>query len=330
MVGVVEQMMKVDCRVPKLRLLSVIIPTYNRSEELERCLLSLAGLVADRDQFEVIIVDDGSQISSEKMVRRVLAGCNFMLLSQQNCGPARARNYGAECAMGQYLAFLDDDCTVPEDWFSQLAGIINDDAMIGGHTINLLSHDFFPSASQCLIDYLYGYFNGNPGQTKFITSNNMIVPTEKFIVLGGFSSVFPLAAAEDRDLCWRWLAAGYQLVVNPQIIVFHRHAMNFCRFFRQHFGYGLGASIFHRQRRKNNDGQIRIEPLRFYFQLLAFPLRERWTISNCLLSMCLLLSQFATATGYFLGRLRPAFRRCGDSAGMLSMQSRGSENSHHQ
>jgi glycosyltransferase involved in cell wall biosynthesis len=280
-------------------LVSIIIPTYNRPESLRRCILSLVSLDADRSQFEVIVVDDGSANNCESIVEKESSDLHLVFLRQENQGPAAARNLGASHAKGRYLAFLDDDCSLPKDWFAIVPRFLDEHTMLGGQTINMLTKNIFSIASQELVDYLYGYFSKNSSEAQFITSNNMIVPASLFMEIGGFSVEFTKAAAEDRDFCDRWLLAGQSTRYSSEIVVEHWHDLTFRQFLQQHFGYGLGASIYHMMRGARRATSIRPEPLRFYKDLVLFPLRKRKNGHALALSLFLFLSQLCNAAGYF-------------------------------
>lgn len=280
-------------------LVSIIIPTYNRPETLRRCLLSLVSLDADRSQFEVIVVDDGSENSCESIVKKESSDLHWIFIRQENQGPAAARNLGASYAKGRYLAFLDDDCSLSTDWFAMLPKFLDEHSMIGGQTINMLTKNIFSTASQELIEYLYSYFSQNSHEAQFITSNNMIVPTSLFMSIGGFSVEFTKAAAEDRDFCDRWLLAGQSIRYASEIVVEHRHDLTFRQFLRQHFGYGFGARIYHMMRGARRATSIQPEPLRFYKDLVFFPLRKRRNGQALFLCFLLVLSQMCNTAGFF-------------------------------
>ncbi len=191
---------------------SIVIPTYNRPERLANCLAAIAQLEYQRDRFEVIVVDDGSNITLDGIVRPLQDKIQIKLIRQANAGPAAARNRGAAEAQGEFLAFTDDDCQPFPDWLDRFAAslAIAPKAMIGGKTINALVDNPFSSASQKLIDYLYEYYNPAKGKKAFFASNNIALPKSGFDSLGGFDVSFPLAAAEDRDFCDRWDAIAVQ------------------------------------------------------------------------------------------------------------------------
>src|SRR5690242_16282570 len=95
---------------------SVVVPTYNRPQPLSRCLDALARLYYPREQFEVIVVDDGSTESLAALVKNFQERLDIRYLREEHAGPGMARNVGAAHARGEYLAFTDDDCAPCPDW----------------------------------------------------------------------------------------------------------------------------------------------------------------------------------------------------------------------
>jgi glycosyltransferase involved in cell wall biosynthesis len=294
-------------------LLSIIIPTYNRPESLRNCLVSFAGLKEEIQTFEIIVVDDGSTPPCGPIVKTVSIDRECLVLRQENKGPAAARNHGARNARGRFLAFIDDDCSVPADWLRQVLGCLDERAMVGGITKNMLP-GVCSEASQILVDYLYQQLSLGRGPANFITSNNMIIPARFFHEINGFSEIFPMAAAEDRDLCFRWLRAGYEIRLVPAIVVEHYHKLTLFQFLQQHFSYGSGACLYHERRKISGAEKIKLEPIRFYFQLLLFPFqkREKSFTAALLLSLCLILSQICNCAGFLwaIRKLRSAKPIC--------------------
>jgi GT2 family glycosyltransferase len=240
---------------------SIIVATYRRSEHLNACLGSLCHLDYPRHRFEVLVVDDGGRWGCESGLSPFKERMQLSLLTQEHAGPAKARNRGAARAQGQYLAFTDDDCAPARDWLQVLGAKVEaaPECVIGGRTVNALPRNPYSSASQLLIDFLYRCHNQRPGQARFLTSNNLVVPAERFRSIKGFDTSFHLAGGEDRELCDRWLHHGYGMIYAPEAIVYHAHSLTLNTFWRQHFNYGRGAFQFRRVRASRGSGRIKLE-----------------------------------------------------------------------
>ena len=279
---------------------SIVVPTYNRREQLTRCLTSLAGLDYPRDRFEVIVVNDGGA-QPEAMIGSLGQELKVKLIYQQHAGVAAARNTGSAQASGEFLAFTDDDCAPDPHWLEALAQSLHTwpDHLIGGRTANALPHNLFSTASQLLASYVYNYYNREPHAARFFASNNMALSAERFRTIGGFDCTYTRAAAEDRELCDRWQYHGHHMTYVPEAVVYHAHELTFRTFWRQHFGYGRGAYQFHRARALRRQARIKIEPPSFYTNLARYPWRGSQTHRPVLLACLLVLSQSANAAGFF-------------------------------
>ncbi|VAW34832.1 Glycosyl transferase, family 2?, partial [hydrothermal vent metagenome] len=240
---------------------SIIVPTYNRPRRLASCLRALADLDYPRDQYEVIVVDDGSVQSSEEMVASFADKICVQYVYQENQGPAVARNNGARMANGRFLAFTDDDCVPSASWLHQLASqlISEPQKMVGGYTRNALSRNPFSITSQLLIDYLYHHFNRTESRARFFTSNNFVVSADLFWQVGGFDETMPLAAGEDREFCDRWLESGFGMIYLPRAVIFHAHKLGIRSFWRQHFNYGRGAWHYRALRSQRTATAVQLE-----------------------------------------------------------------------
>ena len=281
---------------------SVVIPTCNRRDALCDCLSALARQQYSQDAFEVIVIDDGGSDSLEDLERNFHGKFHWRLLRQQRSGPATARNLGARTAIGEYLAFTDDDCQPTPDWLVKLEQSLakHPNALVGGRVVNALAGNSCSSASQQLIDYLYASYSEN-GAPRFFSSNNVALSRRGFRDIGGFDESFPLPAAEDRDFCARWTQSGGSMVYNPSAIVYHAHALTVSGFVRQHFRYGRGAYQFRKRTVSGGWQRPRMEPFSFYLDLLFYPIRSvAYTdIGRLRISLLLLISQIANAAGFF-------------------------------
>lgn len=274
---------------------SVIIPSYNRPERLERCLEAL--MAQDAQDFEVVVVDDGSKTPLSTVCDRF--GGKVRCIRQENAGAGPARNRAVEEARGAFLAFTDDDCLPRPDWLSKLMSAHDGDPdrLVGGYVVNGLPQNIYSSTSQELCDYLYEYFGAAEGEINFFTTNNMGCSRAGFLAIDGFDATFPRAGAEDRDFGMRWRESGRHLRYEPEALVDHFHAMSLKSFLRQHWNYGRGARILHKQLDKRSSPTPKVEPFRFYRELVLWPLR-RHGVSGLRQSFLMGMTQVSMVAGY--------------------------------
>ena len=188
-----------------------------------------------------------------------------------------------------------------EQWLKTLAmGLsLEDYCAVGGRTVNQLRYNPYSQASQMVVDYLYVAMNENPLKARFLASNNLAVPKDRFMSLGGFDTGFTRAAGEDRDFCRGWVKRGYPMIYTPDAVVYHAHDLSFSGYLQQHFNYGRGAFEYHRRSPKVS--LKKLESLSFYMKLLRFPL-DQPKIAGKLYLFCLMaISQGATAAGFLAG-----------------------------
>ena len=225
---------------------SIIVPTFNRPQNLARLLSGLDKLDYAHEDYQVIVVDDGSETNLDPVIAPFRQTMKMVLLKQKNAGPAAARNYGVQFAQGKFLAFTDDDCMPATNWLSQLDQHLCQlpNSMVGGKIANALLENVYASASQLITDLVYAYYNADPWHARFAATNNLAMPTDLFRVLGGFDPAF--RTSEDRDWCDRWLKAGYPFMYAEDAVIYHAHQLTFASYWRQHVGYGRGAWRFNR------------------------------------------------------------------------------------
>jgi glycosyltransferase involved in cell wall biosynthesis len=274
---------------------SIVIPTYNRPEQLRRCLQGIAALETEKERIEVIVVDDGSRVPMDKVVDEIRASMNIRLMRQENQGPATARNAGAATASGDYLVFIDDDCVPAPGWLERIGRHLAGAPLagVGGGATDRVG-TLYTTAHQALMDYLYATRNADPKQAHFCATNNLCLPREPFVELGGMATSFRYAAGEDRNLCDRWRAAGHELHFLPDARVDHYHAMNLSQFLRLHYRYGRGA----RHYRAVSKDRVGFETAGFYTGLLAWPFRTLPPLQATGVFALQLLSQAAHGVGY--------------------------------
>lgn len=282
-------------------ILSIVIPTYNRPAQLAVCLRACARLDYPADCFEVIVVDDGGTVPLDEVVARFQDVLALRLLRQDNAGPAAARNTGASGARGEFLAFTDDDCSPARAWLQALAAqfATSPECAVGGRTLNALTDNLYSATSQHLISYVLSYYNAVPHAARFFPSNNLAFPTRGFRAIGGFDETYPRAAAEDRELCDRWLHYGHRMVYAEEAVVYHAHDLTFRTFLGQHFRYGRGAFCFHQVRAQREQHRVKVEPPAFCFNMLRYPFVGARGINALILMLLLVVTQVANAAGMF-------------------------------
>ncbi len=280
-------------------LISVVVPTYRRPNELRRCLRALAAQDLPREHYEVIVVDDGSDPAAT-IDKGQIGSLDPVLARQANQGPGAARNHGARLARGRWLAFTDDDCAPQPAWLSMLLSRLeqNPAALVGGQTSNGLPNNVYAQASQDLVEFLYDYFPRAVALRPFFASNNFAGDRKRFLELGGFDVSFPFAAAEDRDYSERWTAAGGSLFYEQAAKIEHFHALTLRRFFLQHHTYGRGAARLFRVRALRGASSPGPEPIRFYWRMLCYPFKKHSPRRAAQIAVLTALSQVFMVTGF--------------------------------
>ena len=220
-------------------LFSIIIPVYNRPQEVQELLESLSGQTLKN--FEVIIVEDGSSLKCEEFVRQYSA-TEIAYYYKENGGPAAARNFGAEKAKGKWLVFFDSDCIIPENYISETVKELEGEKcrLFGGAD---RSHPSF-TALQKAIDYSMtsiittGGIRGNrKSADKFYPRTfNMGIEKAVFEEIGGFSN---MRFGEDVDFSYKVKEGGYESRFFPDSWVYHKRRNTFRTFFKQVFNSGI-------------------------------------------------------------------------------------------
>lgn len=306
---------------------SIIIPTHGRPTSVLACLDSLLCLDYPRESLEVLLVEDGAAgkpLLAEDLERYV-EPLRLQVIRQHNAGPAAARNRGAAAASGDFLAFTDDDCRPRPDWIRSLARQFEKtpSVVIGGQTENALVNSACSEASQVLLDYLYGYFleRGLP----LFASNNMALSRADFERVGGFDVTFLGAGGEDRELCSRCQDMGLEFLWLKDAVVLHYHDLSLRSFLRQHFNYGRGAHTYHKVRALSGGSGLELESLRFYVNLIRYPLRREQQKPVKFGVTLMVLSQAANAAGYFVEKFSSTAEKCPANSGSTAATQAGNE-----
>jgi glycosyltransferase involved in cell wall biosynthesis len=278
----------------------VIVPTYDRPQQLARCLAALAALRPPNGGFEIIVVNDGGgEPPAEVRAAPMGHAAARRFLTVAHGGPGAARNHGARHARGAWLAFTDDDCAPEPDWLLVLEQALAraPDVLVGGCVRNALRANLFAEASQLLAEFTTRHFDGTGDRERFFASNNIALSRAAFLAAGGFLTAFD-HTAEDREFCDRWHAQGRPSSAEPRAVVLHAHDLSLVSFLRQHRGYGRGARRF-RAVRRDAGRPIRVDPA-FYLGSIRHALGGRPFTRGAVLAALIL-----AAHGAYLAGLAP-------------------------
>jgi GT2 family glycosyltransferase len=275
--------------------ISIIAATHNGQSFLAGLIASCAALDYPSELIEVIVVDD----ESEPPVSVARTELRVRVLRQRQAGPASALNSGVRAASGELIAITGDDCRPRPDWLRALvrAWAGNVDALIGGCARDGLGTSVFSRASQSLIECYQDYSERTSSTNyRFFPATNIACSRARFLDLGGFEEVSPVAAGEDRDLCRRWRAIG-PLISAPDAVVDRAHPLSAVEFLATHFRIGWGTRILRVRRSPRGGERFRLEPLSFYLNLVAFPFRSSPMPRAAITAALLLAAQGCTGAG---------------------------------
>jgi len=220
--------------------LSLIIPLYNRPEEIRELLESLC-LQSDSN-FEVIVVEDGSTLKSENIVDSFRDRLMLSYYFKPNSGPGQSRNYGAERAKGNYFVFLDSDCILPPHYVQEVLSFLEASYVdaFGGPDRADKSFSPIQKAINYSMTSLFttGGIRGNKNSVEKFhpRSFNMGYSKLVFEKTGGFAK---MRFGEDIDMSIRLMKAGFKTALIPDAYVYHKRRTNFRQFYKQVHNSGI-------------------------------------------------------------------------------------------
>jgi GT2 family glycosyltransferase len=220
---------------------SVIVCTHNGAGTLEEALAALAHL--DYPDYEVVVVDDGSNDESAKIAERYGA----RVIRTENKGLSAARNTGLEAALGEVVAFIDDDAWPEPDWLNHLVHALrsNGSGAAGGPNI--------PPRGDGLIAAAIAHAPGRPThvlisdrEAEHIPGCNLAAWRSSLEEIGGFDPRFRVAG-DDVDLCWRLQESGHPIAFSPAAVVWHHPRNSIRAYWKQQRGYGQAEAKVERK-----------------------------------------------------------------------------------
>jgi glycosyltransferase involved in cell wall biosynthesis len=193
---------------------SVVIPHFNQTGLLAKCLDRLARQSIGRERYEVIVADNGTP-GGVDAVRALFP--DFVFTSVAEKGAAHARNAALRLARGRAIAFIDADCIAAPDWLERgLEGLADAD-LCGGRIVVTVENEARPTSVEAF-ERVFAFRQRDYVEKKnFSATANLFARREAAAAIGAFTSGLP----EDVDWCWRGVALGFRLAFNDKSVVSH-------------------------------------------------------------------------------------------------------------
>lgn len=219
-------------------LFSVIVPVFNRPGEIEELLESLCKQTYTH--FEVIIVEDGSEIRCKGRVDKFRGQLDISYYYKENSGQGFSRNYGFKRAKGDYFVVFDSDCIIPPHYFETVHRKLSRNPVVDAWGGPDRSHDSFTPVQKAISYAMTSPFTtgGIRGGKKHIgtfhpRSFNMGISREVYEKTGGYKIT---RMGEDLEFSIRIMRSGFRVVLIEEAFVFHKRRTDFRQFYRQlHF-----------------------------------------------------------------------------------------------
>lgn len=216
---------------------SIIIPLYNRPQEIDELLATLC--LQTYMQFEVVVIEDGSSLTAKEIVNKYADKLDIKYFFKPNEGQGFARNYGFERAKGDYFVIFDSDCLIPDDYLETVKDYLYDHDLdaYGGPDA---AHDSFTPVQKAISYGMTSVFTtgGIRGNKKHVgqfhpRSFNMGVSREVWEKVGGFKLT---RLGEDIEYSIRIHESGFKIGLIPGAKVFHKRRTSMFQFYKQiHF-----------------------------------------------------------------------------------------------
>ena len=224
---------------------SIVIPVYNRPDEIKELIESL--IISDYNkEYEIVIVEDGSTITCKEEVEKFKNKLNISYYFKENSGPGDSRNFGMKVAKGDYFIIFDSDCIIPKQYLTEVAKELTENYVdcFGGSDAALDTFsDIQKAINFAMTSFLTtgGIRGGSEKLTKFQPrSFNMGISKKAFQDSNGFGNIHP---GEDPDLTIRLWKLGYETRLFPKAFVYHKRRVDWDKFSVQVSKFGKARPI---------------------------------------------------------------------------------------
>jgi glycosyltransferase involved in cell wall biosynthesis len=228
---------------------SIIIPVYNRPQEIDELLQSLTKQTYIK-KFEVVVVEDGSENISKEIVQTYSKDLNIQYYLKNNTGAGASRNYGMQHATGKYFIIFDSDCIIPPNYLVEVENALTEkytDAFGGADA----AHESFTTIQKAINYSMTSFFTtgGIRGNKKAVDkfqprSFNLGISKKAFEITNGFSK---MKIGEDIDLTFRLWDNNFETQFIEKAFVYHKRRSTFKQFFKQTFAFGNGRPFLNKK-----------------------------------------------------------------------------------
>lgn len=223
---------------------SVIVPVFNRPNEIDELLDSLSKQTVNN--FEVLIIEDGSKEDCKNVIEKYKDKLEIHYFFKENSGPGDSRNYGMSRIKTDFMIFFDSDCIIPPQYFEIIEKSLTENP-VDCYGAPDSAHESFTKLQKAI----------NYAMTSIITTGgvrnkrnkldnyqprsfNMGFSKEVFNKVGGYRDIHP---GEDPDLSYRIINAGFKIGLIPEAIVYHKRRIDFSKFVKQVYKFAVARTI---------------------------------------------------------------------------------------
>ncbi|MFP4528467.1 MAG: glycosyltransferase [Candidatus Kapaibacterium sp.] len=229
--------------------ISVIIPTFNRSDILIKCLEALARQTLASDELEAIVIDDGSTDDTRAQIESFSAPFDLKYIHQENAGPGAARNRGIDAARGEFVLIINDDTIAAADLLER--HLEAQSANRGRRLAVLGTFDYIAEArrrpfvnfmQRSSMVFAYPVMKGGEVYPyRFFWTCNISIERSALIEAGKFDEDFSDPMIEDTELGWRLEKLGWRVLYLPEARSMHHHSIDAVQFARRQWMSGKNS-----------------------------------------------------------------------------------------
>ena len=214
--------------------ITVVVPVWNSRPYLKACLDSTIAAMRNYGPAELIVIDNGSTDGSYEMLNSDY-GLLARIYQIRDATISALRNYGARVGSGEYLSFIDSDCTIPEDYFHRVMAVFSSIATDAAGCM----YELPPTPHWIEKTWQELHERPEDGYVNLVNSGNLIVKAAVFEQSGGFDE--SLVTGEDAEFCQRLITAGFHIYESHDISAVHLgNPKTLVAFFRKQVWQGLG------------------------------------------------------------------------------------------